>query len=347
MAVTLKDISRETGINLCSVSQVLNGHPRANSLRQETRQRILETAARLGYSKNQMAAAIGKKHSNVLAFVHSDMGTVEYTGRIQNGVIEAAGERGYTLLVHHISNSPEDFLRKIVGWRIAGVIFHVSQLKSIEPFTELLNREKIPYGTVNLSNPDGIGVTTDDASGIIKAVRYLKESGHRKIVYLYTGKSDVIPDIEYKVRRISGFESGIRKIYPEETPYLQRIDYSRSHDLKYMESVLSDLLKNQVDGVICESDVLASALNNIAFFKGYHVPEVFSLIGFGGSMISETTYPMLSSVVQDFEKMGKIATDSIIDVVEKKKEHLLQNQLLPVSLLIRESVIHRKTKKIK
>ena len=342
MAVTLKDISRETGINLCSVSQVLNDHPRAQSLRPETRQLILETASRLGYSKNQMAAAIGKKHSNVLAFVHSDMGTVEYTGRIQNGVIEAAGERGYTLIVHHIGDSPEALLRKLTGWRVAGVIFHVSQLRQIEPLAELLDHEKIPYGTVNLSNPDGIGVTTDDAAGVMESVRYLKESGHRKIVYLYTGKSDVIPDIEYKIRRIAGFESGIRKIYPEETPYLKRIDYSRSHDLKYMESVLSDLLKNQVDGVICESDVLASALNNIAFFKGYHVPEVFSLIGFGGSMISETTYPMLSSVVQDFEKMGKIATDSIIDAIEKKKGKKIQNQLLSVSLQIRHSSIQRK-----
>ena len=102
------------------------------------------------------------------------------------------------------------------------------------------------------------------------------------------------------------------------------------------------MLKNQVDGVICESDVLASALNNIAFFKGYHVPEVFSLIGFGGSMISETTYPMLSSIVQDFEKMGKIATDSIIDAIEKKKGKKIQNQLLSVSLQIRHSSIQRK-----
>ena len=273
MAVTLKDISRETGINLCSISQVLNGHPRANSLRQETRQRILETAARLGYSKNQMAASIGKKHSNVLAFVHSDMGSVEYTGRIQNGVIEAAGERGYTLIVHHIGDSPEELLRKLTGWRVAGVIFHVSQLRQIEPFAELLDQEKIPYGTVNLSNPDGIGVTTDDASGVKEAVRYLKESGHKKVIYLYSGKTDMIPDIEYKKSRISGFKQAIGGIYPDEIPSLQRIDYSRSHDPDYMGSVFSELLEKKADGVICESDVLASALNNIAFFKGYRVPD--------------------------------------------------------------------------
>ena len=344
MAVTLKDISRETGINLCSVSQVLNDHPRAQSLRPETRQLILETASRLGYSKNQMAAAIGKKHSNVLAFVHSDMGTVEYTGRIQNGVIEAANERGYTLIVHHISDSPEALFRKLTGWRVAGVIFHVSQLKQIEPFAELLEKEKIPYGTVNLSNPDGIGITTDDAAGVMEAVRYLKESGHKNPAYLFTGKTDIIPDIEYKKRRIAGFEEGIKKIYPSrKKPYFQRIDYSRAHDTEYMGSVLSELLKKKIDAVICESDVLASAINNIAFFNGYRIPEAFSLIGFGGSMISETTFPMLSSVVQDFEKLGRITSDAIIDAVEKKKGKQTQDQLLPVSLLIRGSTIQRKS----
>ena len=346
MAVTLKDISRETGINLCSVSQVLNDHPRAQSLRPETRKLILETALRLGYSKNQMAASIGKKHSNVLAFIHSDMGTVEYTGRIQNGVIESASRRGYTLTVHHIGESPEKLMRKLMGWRVAGVIFHVSKLSQLEPFLADLVREKIPFGTVNLSNPDGIGITTDDASGIRDAVSFMKESGHKKLVYAFSGKSRKIPDIEYKTRRIHGFCEGIRSFYPDEPePFILPVDYSRAHDRKYMGLVLDKIITAKADGVICESDVLAAALNNIAFFKGCSVPEIFSLIGFGGSMISETSFPMLTTVAQDFERMGEIATDSIIDAIEKKNIRSTQNQLIPVSLVLRESVKIQKLRK--
>lgn len=338
MAVTLKDISRETGINLCSVSQVLNDHPRAQSLRPETRNRILQTAARLGYSKNQMAASIGKKHSSVLAFIHSDMGTVEYTGRIQNGVIEAANSRGYTITVHHIGGSPEKLIRKLLGWRVAGVIFHISNLSQIEVFSELLEKEKIPYGTVNLSNQDGIGVTTDDAAGIREAVRYLKESGHKKIAYAYSGKNQIIPEIEYKIRRIQGFEQAIKEFYPKtRKPMFAQIDFQKANDRGYMSGILHNLFEKKADAVICESDVLAAALNNIAFFEGYTVPERLSLIGFGGSMISETTFPMLTTVSQDFEKMGKIGTDSIIDIIEKKKGNRLKNQLLPVTLVIRDS----------
>ena len=342
MAVTLKDLSRETGINLCSVSQVLNDHPRAQTLRQETREKILAAAKRLGYNKNQMAASIGKKHSRVLAFVHSDMGTVEYMGRIQNGVIKAANARGYTLTVHHIGDSPEKLIHKLLGWRVAGVIFHIFQLEQLAPFVKLLEQENIPYGTVNLSNPGGIGVTTDDAAGIRSAVRHLRESGHKKVAYVYTGEKTELLEIEFKQRRFSGFEDGMREYYPEvKKPLSLSFDYSRAQDLKYMTSILQSLLKKNVDGVICESDALAVALNNIAIYNGCRVPERFSLIGFGGSMISEVSFPMLSTITQDFEKMGMITTNSIIDSMEGKNNSSVEGNLLPVSLLVRESVAER------
>lgn len=343
MAATLKDISRETGINLCSVSQVLNDHPRAKALRPETREKIRSAAMRLGYHKNQMAAAIGKKHSSVLAFVHSDMGTVEYSGRIQNGVIEAANARGYTLTVHHIDDSPEKLLKKLLGWKVAGVIFHIYQLEQLSGFVKLLEKENIPYGTVNLSNPGGIGVTTDDASGICSAVRYLKENGHKKPVYVYAGgEGKNLLEIEFKQRRLHGFEQGMKECYSKvRKPLCMSFDYSRAHDIEYMTSILQSLLEKKVDGVICESDAVAVALNNIILYNGIRVPDCFSLIGFGGSMVSEASFPMLSTVIQDFEKMGRITTDSIIDCVEGKKSKYVQDELLPVSLLIRESTVKR------
>lgn len=342
MAVTLKDLSRETGINLCSVSQVLNNHPRAQSLRPETREKILAAAKRLGYNKNQMAASIGKKHSYVLAFVHSDMGTVEYMGRIQNGVIKAANARGYTLTVHHIGDSPEKLVHKLLGWRVAGVIFHIFQLEQLTPFVRLLEKENIPYGTVNLSNPGGIGVTTDDAAGVRSAVRHLRESGHKKVAYVYADSKVKISEIEFKHRRFQGFEDGVREYYPEvKKPLSLCFDYSRAQDLKYMTSILRSLLKKNADGVICESDALAVALNNVAIYNNCMVPNRFSLIGFGGSMISETSFPMLSTIIQDFEKMGMITTDSVIDSAEGKNTGSAAGNLLPVSLLVRGSVAER------
>ena len=192
MATTLKDISKATGINLCTVSQVLNNHPKVQNLKPEIKNRILQTARRFNYTKNQMAASMAGKSNKVLAFVHADMGGMEYIGRIQNGVIQTANERGYTMTIHCLENSSQyELAQKLIGWRTTGVIFHISDLNLYKEIINLCSKENIPYGTVNLSNPKGIGVTTDDISGIEQAVQLLHEYNHQKVAYvLFFDKRD-------------------------------------------------------------------------------------------------------------------------------------------------------------
>ena len=340
MAATLKDISRATGINICTVSQVLNSHPKAERVRPDYREKILEAAKRLNYTKNLMAASIAGKHGTVLAFVHSDMGLVEYSGRIQNGVIEAANERGYTLIVLHLENfTNAELMRKLTGWKVAGVIFHVADLKQISGISKSLDREKIPYGTVNLSNPDGIGVTTDDAAGVENAVRLLHKNKHKTLAYAAFATKSSKSISEYKFRRLDGFLRGMRKYYPEcENPIQLYIDPKKGFDRTYMSDIFQKLRRMNVDGVICESDVPAIALNNIASAEGYSVPQVFSLIGFGGSMLAETSFPKITTVVQNFEEMGKITANAVIDKIADKNGSGISNQLIPVRITIRDSI---------
>ncbi len=344
MAATLKDISRETGINLCTVSQVLSNHPKAHRVRPEHRQKILETAKRLKYSKNQMAASIAGKHGMVLAFVHSDMGLVEYSGRIQNGVIEAANDRGYTLIVLHLEScTNSELLRKLLGWKVAGVIFHVADLKSISGISKSLDREKIPYGTVNLSNPGGIGITTDDSSGVEEAVKILYKNKHKRLAYVAFATRIKTAALEYKVRRLDGFERGMKKYYPghENTKPLY-IDPKKWFDQKYMTGIFKQLQEMNVDGVICESDVPAVALNNVVSAAGCSVPGVFSLIGFGGSMLAETSFPKITTIVQNFEEMGKITANAVIDKIDGKQGAGTGNQMIPVTITIRDSLKKQK-----
>ena len=347
MAATLKDISRETGINLCTVSQVLSGHPKAQNVRPENRRKILEAAKRLSYSKNQIAASMAGKHGTVLAFVHSDMGLVEYSGRIQNGVIEAANERGYTLIVLHLESfTNAELMRKLTGWKVAGVIFHISDLNQITGISKSLDREKIPYGTVNLSNPNGIGITTDDAAGVEEAVRLLHKNKHKNLAYAAFATKSRKTISEYKFRRLDGFLRGMKKYYPECENLVQLyIDPKKGFDRNYMSGILHQLQEMNADGVICESDVLAIALNNIASTEGYSVPQVFSLIGFGGSMLAETSFPKITTVVQNFEEMGKITANAVIDKIDKidkKNGSGISNQLIPVKITIRDSLKKRK-----
>ena len=219
---TMSDIAVECGISRSVVSLVLNGRDKELGISATTRDQILRVAREIGYCRNELAASIGKKHSQVLAFVTADMGSVEYTGRIQNGVLDAASERGYTVTVHRLKkNTNAEIIRKILGWRAAGVIFHVAELSAIQEITAVLDKNGIPWGTVNLSNPGGIGVTTDDRKGIENAVRLLAERGHRKIAYLMLRGTR---PIEYKENRENGYRDGMKNYLAEQKSQVFRLD---------------------------------------------------------------------------------------------------------------------------
>ena len=313
----MTDIAVECGISRSVVSLVLNGRDKELGIAASTRDQILRVAREIGYCRNELAASIGKKHSQVLAFVTADMGSVEYTGRIQNGVLDAASERGYTVTVHRLKkNTNAEIIRKIIGWRAAGVIFHVAALDTIRTITPVLDKNGIPWGTVNLSNPGGIGVTTDDRSGIENAVRLLAERGHRKIVFAGIGTSSMK---EFQINRETGYLDGMKKYLPEQTPHVLRLsEPEKLNDMAYLTERILPQLRGKTDGLVCESDQLAAALGRAVQMTGGSIPGTFSLVGFGNSVISENFNPPLSTIAQDFEEMGSRTVNWLADVIENK-----------------------------
>ncbi len=340
MAVSLRDISDMTSVNICSVSQVLNGHPRAQSLRAETREKILSAAKSLGYCRNELAASVARRRGTVLGFVSGVMGGVEYTGRIQNGVLNAASERGYTVTVHHLGlDDAEGVTRKLIGWRVAGVIFHVPRLGSIQSITEQLARHSVIWGTVNLSNPGGIGVTTDDAAGIENAVRLLHEYGHRKICFFANMKHALYNQTEYQVRREAGFRQGMGKYYPGEEALVYHIkDSILLQDGQYMRELAENFIREKFDAVVCESDLFASVLSRGALAAGFSLPDALSIVGFGNSIYADAAYPRLTTIAQNFEKMGEDTVHFVTDAIEKKHINNPRNVFLPVEFVERESL---------
>jgi LacI family transcriptional regulator len=333
MAVSLKDISEHLDLSICVVSQVLNDHPRARSLRPETRERVLAAARELGYCKNEMAASMAKKHSNVLAFVTGDMGSVEYTGRIQNGVLEAASSCNYLVMLHRLNDfSPAETAQKILGWRAAGVVFHVAELEDISQITPVLDRNHIPWGTVNLSNPEGIGVTSDDSAATESLVALFHKKGCRHVAFLSQGGEKV----EFCQTRTAGYLAGMKKYYPEKAPLI--LNSGEPSELFRLFE------ENFADAVICVSDHLAASLVNAAASRGIGIPQKLSVAGFGNSVISEYANPPLTTVAQDFEDMGTQTVRQLVHVIEKRKAKKDFCRLLPAKIIERDSTLFRRDK---
>jgi LacI family transcriptional regulator len=341
IAARLKDIALAAGVDIGTVSHVLNRRPKSFLLRAETRDRIERIADDLGYCRNELAASVSRRRGKVLAFVSSEMGSIEYTGRIQNGVFDAASSLDYAVTLHHLGDHNEDqVLKKILGWQTAGVIFHTAELESVESICQKLSEQKIPYGFANLSHPGGFAVTTDDRQGILAAMEHLRDCGCRKPVFLSHQPQKLSMPSEYLWCREQAYQEGVRLYFPDQAAEILYVEgqYLVGEGRLSLASQISRIKEAALDAVLCISDLTAFKLLLQARDAGLQTPEDFHLIGFGDLDLASICEPSLTSIAQDFEGMGEKITRMIIAQIEKKSNDKQVHDIkIPVQLVLRES----------
>ncbi|MFA6930436.1 MAG: LacI family DNA-binding transcriptional regulator [Lentisphaeria bacterium] len=340
-AVRLKDIASVAGVDIGTVSHVLNHRPKASLLRPETRARIERIAQDLGYCRNELAASVSRCRSKVLALVSAEMGSIEYTGRVQNGVFDAASDLDYAVTLYHLNSHNEDrIIRKILGWRTAGVVFHLSGLEQATKLQSALQQQGIAYGFANLSHPGGMGVTTDDQQGIFAAVQHLRDCQCQNPAFFTYRSSSKTAASEYLLRRESAYRQALTKFFPGAKDFFLFADglSSVSAERQQLLANLQLIKANFIDGIICASDMLAFKLLQLLPLSGLQVPADFRLIGFGDLALASLCQPNLSSIAQNFELMGGKITQMLIASIENKiSKTTLTDLLLPVELVLRES----------
>ncbi len=336
MAVTLKDIAKEASVNVGSVSQVLNNHPKAQELRVETRERVLKIAARLGYHRNELARSIATGSSNVIAFISSDMGAIEYTGRIQKSVFQTASSLNYSVSFYQLTeNNHKEIIRKMLEWRIAGIVLH-TKLEESKLIIEAAQKNNIPVGIINHSCSDlgCIGATSDDCQGAIQVIKHLSDLGHRKIAYLtYSG------DSEFLNNRHEGYITGMKTLVPSQEPHVINIpgsNYDSWCNSKEILDILNESRGKRSSAVFCVTDSLAMAFCRTAYMQRQRIPEDFSVIGFGDLEFAKYSVFPLTTIAQPFEDMSQVVTEKIIKSIKSKKTNS-ENIKLKTKLVVRKT----------
>ncbi len=337
MSVTMRTIAEVSGVSRPVVSHILNGRAKDVRIAHTTVEKVLKTAKELGYCRNELARSVVTGKSRTIAFIAENMGLSTYTGRIQAGVLRAAAEGNYTVKVYQLTpGNQREMLRNIMEWRIAGVVFHVADSVKVSWLHDELAARKIPSALVNLTNDlsSGFGVTTDDAEGAEAATRELIRNGCRNIVCV---GYDVGTDFaEYIGNRSRGYARAVADAGLE-----PRYLWGPGSDAECC-LVLSELLRDTPapDGLFCVNDILAMQAMQVAYQLGFALPRQLKMVGFGDFELAPYAVVPLSSVRQDFERMGFLATQRVLQALESDEDTLCrqaENVVLPTQLIVRES----------
>jgi DNA-binding LacI/PurR family transcriptional regulator len=311
--LTMKDIARELGISVATVSRALKDSPRISL---ERRQLIQEYARSHNFTPNVLAESL--RHSRVQPlkiigviipeFVHY------YFSTILRGIEEEASARGYRIMV---AQSGEHYEREVqlcksfYENKVCGII--VSQAKDTQRydhFQQLMDAgvplvfyDRISTG-VNASR-----VVVDDYMGAFHAVTYLIQTGCRRIAYFGSPLN-----LEIAKNRFNGYKDALLKHGLPFREELTRICDNRQD----AEMITPDMFDGDwyPDAFFAVNDDTALGILYTVKRMGLRVPEDISICGFTNGVRAVSCDPMLTTVEQHGMKVGEEAADVLIGHVE-------------------------------
>ena len=311
--LTMKDIARELGISVATVSRALKDSPRISP---ERRAAIQQYAREHDFTPNVLAESLrhSKIHPIKLIGVIIPEFTHFYFSSVLAGIEEEASSRGYRIMVAQSNEQYEREVRICQSFyenKVCGVI--VSQAKDTKRYDHF---ERLMDAGVPLVFYDRIctgvnasRVVVDDYMGAFNAVSHLIETGCTRIAFYGSA-----PTLEISKNRFNGYKDALLKHGLHYDESLTRICDNRAD----AEVVTPELLENDTppNGFFAVNDDTAIGILYTAKRMGFRVPEDISICGFTNGQRAVACDPMLTTVEQRGMKVGEEAADILIDQVE-------------------------------
>ena len=309
----MKDIARELGVSVATVSRALKDSPRISLARREM---IKKYAREHNFSPNFLAESLRKSRIQPLKVIGVIVPefTHYYFSSILSGIEEEASARGYRIMV---AQSNEEYTREVsichsfFENKVCGII--VSMAKDTHEYTHFqrLMEAGIPlvfYDRI-CTGVNASRVVVDDYMGAYKAVKYLIDTGCRRIAFY---GSDM--KMEISKNRYNGYRDALLKhgLEVDETLHYEcdnRMD---------AELLTPDVLSrpDRPDAIFAINDDTAIGILYTAKRMGLHVPRDLSICGFTNGERAIACDPMLTTVEQRGHMIGEEAVDILVDQVE-------------------------------
>lgn len=338
--ITIKDISRESGYAVGTVSRVLNGHPNVSDT---ARAAILEVVQRYNFSPNSNARQLKQRNSDCVAILVKGVGNLLFVGMLEK-LQQRFQQVNRATSVFYMDESDDELahaLRIFREFKPVGILFlggsptqFIPRFQEIDLPCILVSTPGSPLNYPNLSS-----VSTDDAAGTRSAMGYLLDLGHRRVgiiggLYCNRIRPDGLKDMS-RLRLEGCMQAcGERNIPFDPVAQTEETFYSISGGYE-----ASNRLLDRVPGLtalLAMSDVTAIGAVRAIRDRGLRVPEDVSVIGFDGIELSQYLTPRLTTVWQDTDRMAQRAVEILLSQLDGGQPAV--HEIVPCRLIEGESV---------
>ncbi|WP_143527946.1 LacI family DNA-binding transcriptional regulator [Rubrobacter xylanophilus] len=325
--VTLRDVAREAGVSIKTVSRVVNGEREVNP---ETAARVSEVLSRLRYRPNELARSLKGRRSRTIGLMIADISNPFYSG-CAKAVEEVARERGYAVILcasAEDAQTEREYVDLLIQRRVEGLLL----VPAADGHEYLRQEQTAGLAVVALDRPIA-GLPTDavivqNRAGTRRAVQHLIEHGHRRIAFVGAGR-----ELYTTRKRLEGYREALREAGLEELVRLEAPDAPSAAGR--MRELLA--LNTPPTAVFAANNLITLGALQALEQAGARVPEDVALVGFDDFALAAVLRPRLTLVRQPADELGRRAARLLIDRLENKLPPTPRRTVLPTELIIRES----------
>jgi DNA-binding LacI/PurR family transcriptional regulator len=313
--ITIKDVAHAAGVSTQTVSRVLNSRP---DVSRETRVRVQQVIAKLGYAPNAFARNLSRGRSNTLGVV--GFGLVYFgSSSTLTGIENKANELGFSLtlsLIDRVDPSRVDqIVYDLVSKRVEGIIWAVpGDVNYFEWLADKFSNVQTPHVFINKrSNKSDHVAALDNRLGGRLAAEHLIEGGYQRIGII-TG-----PRHWWEAReRLAGWrESVTAQGYTAIDELIVEGDWNPSSGDIGLHTLLDR--DPDIDAVFVSNDQMSLGALRAARRLGLSVPEDLGIVGFDDIPEAAYFYPSLTTVRQNTHKLGALAVEKVNELIQAQQ----------------------------
>lgn len=318
---------------MSTVSKALNGNTDISS---KTREQIIHTANEMGYFPDANARALKLKKTYNIGVLYDCISELEridsYIGHILSSFYEEAALYGYdiTFIEHHVGRKWMTYLEHCRYRRFDGVCIMCADREN-EEVKELAGCS-LPVVAINNTFPNTCSIISDNRDGMKQLTNYIISQGHKKIAYIHGGNSQTTK------KRLNGFYDALEEHHiavPKD--YVLEGQY-KAPDITAGLAVQLLTLEDRPTCIIAPDDHSALGIVNAANKLGLYFAKDISAAGYDSLSSQQYHEVMLTSVKQDREKIGREASEKLIQMIEHPNENIIKYILVKQTLVIGTSV---------
>lgn len=312
--VTIKDVARQAGVGLGTVSRVMNNHPRVSP---ETRERVLKAIRELGFRPSATARRLPRKadlrYIGVIThpFLLNYHSISERLRGVQSAL--AASEEPFEVALFSVSSAAhfDSQLHSIAQTSaVEGLLIVDFDLTTDQ--AELLRQAHIPFVGVNhLRGRDWPCIGADNEYGGYLATRYLIELGHKRIAYIGDNMVDEY-GFSTSQERYVGYKRALSEAYIHlNSRYVKLGDHSYREAYSIAEGLLK--LSQPPTAIFAMSDLQAAGVIGALQAAGVSVPEEISVIGYDDTELALALG--LTTICQHLEQSGRLSAEYLLALI--------------------------------